>query len=395
MDAPPPQSLLAGLIEPGSPGLLVLLLLQLSLLRALQRVAVLRSRHAHLLHVLVRSLPVVVVHRQVLLRRVLAHGLAERRRGDRRTIPVAVVFAIDRDVLDRVVDRVLHIADEHERGDLVRDEPARGHIHVLVRTGLGEGLAIVGQLGGAGGAGGLLAVSFNGSFYFPVYDNNGNVMKYVDESGDVVAEYVYDDFGRTISQSGGLVDSLTFGFSTKYLDRETGLVAYQLRCYLPPFRIWNNRDPAEEVGGENLYRACNNQLLSNVDVLGRNRYITQFDVLNYGGSGGTQLHVGVAVDRWKCQEGNWIKTGVTTFDFGLDSDQGWRNRVLAVAGKAKGAISQREGLHLQAPITLKSTPEQDIVMYNLIKKDIANPPFYNLIFHQCIFWSVGAVNYGM
>ena len=252
-----------------------------------------------------------------------------------------------------------------------------------------------GTLDGAGGVGGLLAVSFNGSFYFPVYDNNGNVMKYVDESGDVVAEYVYDDFGRTISQSGGLVDSLTFGFSTKYLDRETGLVAYQLRCYLPPFRIWNNRDPAEEVGGENLYRACNNQLLSNVDVLGRNRYITQFDVLNYGGSGGTQLHVGVAVDRWKCQEGNWIKTGVTTFDFGLDSDQGWRNRVLAVAGKAKGAISQREGLHLQAPITLKSTPEQDIVMYNLIKKDIANPPFYNLIFHQCIFWSVGAVNYGM
>ena len=53
-------------------------------------------------------------------------------------------------------------------------------------------------------------------------------------------------------------------------------------------------------------------------------------------------------------------------------------------------------LDLGSPGTVPiGIPEQDIVMYNLIKKDIANPPFYNLIFHQCIFWSVGAVNYGM
>ena len=37
-------------------------------------------------------------------------------------------------------------------------------------------------LQGAGGVGGLLAVSRNGDFYFPAYDNNGNVTKYIDES---------------------------------------------------------------------------------------------------------------------------------------------------------------------------------------------------------------------
>ena len=37
------------------------------------------------------------------------------------------------------------------------------------------------------------------NFYFPAYDNNGNVTKYIDGSGDVVAAYEYDAFGRLIS----------------------------------------------------------------------------------------------------------------------------------------------------------------------------------------------------
>ena len=58
-----------------------------------------------------------------------------------------------------------------------------------------------GTLQGAGGVGGLLAVSINTNFYFPAYDNNGNITKYIDESGNIVAAYEYDAFGRTISQS--------------------------------------------------------------------------------------------------------------------------------------------------------------------------------------------------
>jgi hypothetical protein len=39
---------------------------------------------------------------------------------------------------------------------------------------------------GAGGVGGLLAVSVDGQYYFPCYDHNGNVMAYVSESGGFV-----------------------------------------------------------------------------------------------------------------------------------------------------------------------------------------------------------------
>ena len=39
------------------------------------------------------------------------------------------------------------------------------------------------------------------------------------------------------------------GCSTNYLDRETGMLAYQLRYYLPDHGRWLNRDPIDEVGG--------------------------------------------------------------------------------------------------------------------------------------------------
>ena len=201
--------------------------------------------------------------------------------------------------------------------------------------------------------------------------------------------------GNLISKSGSLADFFRHRFSTKYFDAESNLYYYGYRFYHPTLMRWLNRDPIEENGGLNLYLACVNNVLSGIDVLGQNRYITQFDILNYGGSGGTQLHVGVAVDRWACRNGVWAKTGVVTFDFGVDVSLGWRNTMWSIIGIARGAIMERDGMHLKAPITLKSSPEQDVKMYNMIQKEIANPPFYNLLFHQCVFWSVGAINYGM
>ncbi len=108
-------------------------------------------------------------------------------------------------------------------------------------------------LQGAGGVGGLLAVSVNGSFYFPCYDNNGNVTKYIDESGSVVASYAYDAFGRIIAQTGFLADVFPHRFSTKYFDSETGLYYYGYRFYHPALMRWLTRDPIAEKGGVNLY----------------------------------------------------------------------------------------------------------------------------------------------
>ena len=122
---------------------------------------------------------------------------------------------------------------------------------------------------GAGGVGGLLAVSVDGAFHVPCYDHNGNIVRYVSETGAVAAQFVYDPYGNVVESFGPLADMFAFGFSTKCRDRETGLVAYQRRFYSPGLGRWLNRDPIEEAGGENLYAFCGNNAIANYDKDGR------------------------------------------------------------------------------------------------------------------------------
>ena len=130
------------------------------------------------------------------------------------------------------------------------------------------GKDLSGTLDGAGGVGGLLATEVGGVWYFPLYDNNGNITDYVSEDGEVVASYEYDAFGRTIVQSGAMADTFPFRFSTKYYDAEAKLYYYGERFYSPEMGRWLNRDPIEEAGGDNLYAFCGNNGVNKVDALG-------------------------------------------------------------------------------------------------------------------------------
>jgi RHS repeat-associated protein len=135
------------------------------------------------------------------------------------------------------------------------------------------GKDLSGSMQGAGGVGGLLAASIDGAFYFPCYDNNGNITAYIDEGGAVVAYRQYDAFGNTIAKGGAMIDVLHFWYSTKYLDHDTGLYYYGYRYYSPMLQRWINRDPIEEEGGLNLYGFCGNNSLNCFDYLG---YVPDF-----------------------------------------------------------------------------------------------------------------------
>ena len=82
--------------------------------------------------------------------------------------------------------------------------------------------------------------------------------KYVDENGNVVAAYEYDDFGKAIAQTGPMAEIFRVRFSTKYYAPGTGLYYYGYRFYAPALMRWLNRDPIEEDGGLNLYGFCGN-----------------------------------------------------------------------------------------------------------------------------------------
>ena len=122
---------------------------------------------------------------------------------------------------------------------------------------------------GAGGVEGLLAVSMDGVFYIPCYDHNGNIVRYVSDTGGIVAQYIYDPYGNVVESCGSLADAFSFGFSTKYHDRETGMVGYQRRFYRPDLGRWLNRDPITEQGGENIYVFCLNKPIVVFDTDGR------------------------------------------------------------------------------------------------------------------------------
>jgi RHS repeat-associated protein len=108
------------------------------------------------------------------------------------------------------------------------------------------GQDISGSLTGAGGVGGLVAMSdaASGTSYAPAYDGNGNVTALVSmEDGSVAASYEYGPFGEPLRVSGAMAGQNPFRFSTKYTDDETGLVYYGYRYYAPSTGRWINRDP--------------------------------------------------------------------------------------------------------------------------------------------------------
>lgn len=146
-----------------------------------------------------------------------------------------------------------------------------------VRTYL-WGLDLSGSEQGAGGVGGLLAVTVHSGSqagtYFYGYDGNGNVMALVKSAdGKVYGRYEFGPFGELVRANGLMAKINPFRFSTKYQDDESDLLYYGYRSYNPSSGRWLNRDPIEERGGENLYGFVQNCPQSLIDPLGRDKNV--------------------------------------------------------------------------------------------------------------------------
>ena len=130
-----------------------------------------------------------------------------------------------------------------------------------------------GTLQGAGGVGGLLWLTVDGTIYIPCYDNNGNVTRYLSVNGGTFARYSYDAFGKLIARAGRRASFFRHRFSTKYYDTETGLYYYGYRFYHPVLMRWMNRDTIAEEGGDNLYNFILNNAVAFIDHLGLRKYV--------------------------------------------------------------------------------------------------------------------------
>ena len=135
------------------------------------------------------------------------------------------------------------------------------------------GLDLSGSMQGAGGVGGLISMMVhsgaNAGTYFCCYDGNGNVAALVNAgTGAVSANYEYGPFGELIRATGPMAKVNPFMFSTKFYDWESGLYYYGYRYYNPSTGRWPSRDPAQEMGGKNLYGFIANDGVNTYDLYG-------------------------------------------------------------------------------------------------------------------------------
>jgi RHS repeat-associated protein len=124
---------------------------------------------------------------------------------------------------------------------------------------------------GAGGVGGLLAVTTvtpSAATYFATYDGNGNVSEYINGSGGIEAHFEYDAFGDVTRTTGTDLGRFNHRFSTKYWDATVALNYYGFRYYSPSTGRWPNRDPLEEEDGPNLYAYVQDDPINAIDPLG-------------------------------------------------------------------------------------------------------------------------------
>jgi RHS repeat-associated protein len=154
------------------------------------------------------------------------------------------------------------------------------------------GLDLSGSLQGAGGVGGLLAVTVAGGddpgHYVAAYDANGNVTDYVDATGAIVAHREYGPFGETTALSGPMQNAFTHWWSTKPWDPITGFSEYQFRMYSPEMGRWLSRDPIGELGGLNVNSFALNDPVCLLDTDGR--FLFPFEPAKVGVLLGTALN---------------------------------------------------------------------------------------------------------
>jgi RHS repeat-associated protein len=132
------------------------------------------------------------------------------------------------------------------------------------------GLDLSGSQTGAGGVGGLLAMSIVGSgTHIYAYDGNGNAVGLVNAGTAVTsAKHEFSPFGQTLRKTGAVVADNRYGFSTKKTDGATDSIVYEYRHYRPGAGRWLSRDPIGKRGGVNELAFLANKPISHHDLLG-------------------------------------------------------------------------------------------------------------------------------
>ena len=111
------------------------------------------------------------------------------------------------------------------------------------------------------------AMSYNGNSYYYYYNLQGDVIGLYDSALNSVVQYTYDSWGRVLSITGSLAETVgkanPFRYRGYYYDSETELYYLNSRYYDPETGRWINADDAiagvgGDIRGYNLFAYCMN-----------------------------------------------------------------------------------------------------------------------------------------
>lgn len=120
-------------------------------------------------------------------------------------------------------------------------------------------------------------VDFNGTIYTYIHNMQGDIVGILDNQGQIVVEYKYDAWGRLLSTSGMLADTLgkrnPFRYRGYVFDEESGLYYLQSRYYNPYTGRFTNADRmltgvGSALFGNNIYVYCFNAPIRMLDSAG-------------------------------------------------------------------------------------------------------------------------------
>ncbi|HEY8364535.1 MAG TPA: RHS repeat-associated core domain-containing protein, partial [Haloplasmataceae bacterium] len=122
----------------------------------------------------------------------------------------------------------------------------------------------------------LIGFKYNNNIYLYIRNLQGDITKIVNESGNVVVEYVYDAWGNIVYQTSSELAKINpYRYRGYRYDEETGWYYLQSRYYNPEIGRFINADDSSilsatqgEILSHNLYAYCGNNPVMMVDPSG-------------------------------------------------------------------------------------------------------------------------------
>lgn len=129
----------------------------------------------------------------------------------------------------------------------------------------------------------VLARKVSSAYYYYLYNGHGDVVQIMDENGNIVNSYTYDEWGNILSKTEGISNPIKY--AGEYFDEESELYYLRARYYDPATSRMLTRDTYEgDITNPlslNFYTYCSNNPLIYVDPSGHSAANAQWDANQY------------------------------------------------------------------------------------------------------------------